>query len=545
MNGGEALVSTLLENDVKYIFGVPGESYLSVLEAIRSKKNDLKFINTRHESGASFAADAFGRLTSKPGVAFVTRGPGATNAAIGIHTARQDSNPVVMFVGQVPTNQLGLESFQEINYSKMFGEVAKAVIEPLKPEDVSHATAEALRVSVDGRPGPVIVPLPEDVGYGELNQTQKHENILRTALSPKSEAINSAAHLIENSKHPVIIAGEMINFERCNNILESFASQIGAGVVAGFRRQGVINSDYDGYFGHFRLALNDYQKKFWTDVDLVIAIGTRLDGATSLDFSLVVESQSLIQIFPSQEGLVNNKPTIPICADSKLTMEALIEKLPKNPPAHRLEWRKTINEIYRNWTKPHGNLSLGNVDLAIVANQLTKLVPDNTIMTCDDGNFSTWFQRHGAFKHSRAQAGPAVGAMGYSVPAAFGAKIAYRDRTVVAVAGDGGFMMTGQEIISAVENNLPIITIVCDNSAYGTIAMHQYVNYGSESQYGTKIKSPDFAAAARSWGAKASTVLNTYDFEPALIEALSNKEPTLIHLITDLRDLSGTGLKMA
>tara|TARA_B100000676_G_C18070023_1_gene843652 strand:+ start:674 stop:2311 length:1638 start_codon:yes stop_codon:yes gene_type:complete len=544
MNGGESLVSTLIDNGVKYIFGVPGESYLSVLEAIRAKNNALRFINTRHESGASFAADAYGRLTSRPGVAFVTRGPGATNASIGIHTARQDSNPLVMFVGQVPTDQLGLESFQEINYSEMFGQVAKAVIEPIKAEDVSSATEEALRISMEGRPGPVIVPLPEDVGFGEVKNKLEIEPVDRATILAEVELINSAVEMIECSKYPVIIAGEMINFERCNDLLEKFASQIGAGVIAGFRRQGVIDSNYSGYFGHFGLALNDYQNEFWSDVDLVIGIGTRLDGATSLDFSLVRESQSLIQVFPSQEGLINNKPNIPICADSKPTIIALSEKLSDQAPSSRMEWREKINRIYRDWTKPENNPSIGNVDLAAIASKMSDLLPSNSIMTCDAGNFSTWFQRHGSYTHSKAQAGPAVGAMGYSVPAAFGAKIAYPEHTVVAIAGDGGFMMTGQELISAVENNLPIIVIVCDNSAYGTIAMHQYVHYGENNQYGTKIKSPDFAAAARGWGARASTVRKTDEFEPVFRNALSSTEPTLIHIVTDLRDLSGTGLKM-
>ena len=544
MNGGEALVRTLREHGVTTVFGVPGESYLSVLEAMRGHQDAVKFINTRHESGATFAADSYARLTSRPGIAFVTRGPGATNAAIGIHTARQDSNPLVMFVGQVPVDQLGRESFQEIDYSRMFGDVAKAVIEPLSADKVADATAEALRIAMDGRPGPVIVPLPEDVGTDDAGGSPIPAPVARPSLSPDIADIDAAVALIRDAKHPVILAGEMVNFERCNEALAALAEQTGAGVVAGFRRQGVIDSGHPAYLGHFGLALGAYQKAFWEDVDVVIGIGTRMDGATSMDFTLVNGTQKLIQVFPDPKGLVNNKPAIAIAADSAPTIAALAERLPVSPPAERLEWRSRINAIYRAWTDPADNPPVGSVDLAATAHTLGKVMPEGSIMSCDAGNFSTWFQRHGCFTHSRALSGPAVGAMGYSVPGAFGAKVAHPDRTVVAVAGDGGFMMTGQELISAVENQRPIVAIVCDNSAYGTIAMHQYVHYGAGSHYGTLTRSPDFAGAARAWGAQAWTVEETAAFEPALREALACGEPALLHLLTDLRDLSGSGLKM-
>ena len=544
MNGGEALVRTLRENGVTTVFGVPGESYLSVLEAMRGHQDALKFINTRHESGATFAADAYARLSSQPGVAFVTRGPGATNASIGIHTARQDSNPLVMFVGQVPTDQLGLESFQEIDYSRMFGEVAKAGIDPLRAEDGADAAADALAIAMADRPGPVIVPLPEDVGTDNAGDATITRLPPRAQLGPDNESIEQAAEIIRNAARPVIIAGEMVNFEQCNDALLAFAEQIGAGVVSGFRRQGVIPSDHPAYLGHFGLALGKYQKDFWQDVDVVIGLGTRLDGATSMDFTLVGDGQALVQVFPDPAGLVNNKPRVAIAADSAPTIAALSARLPETPPAARLEWRGRINAIYRAWTDPADNPALGSVDLASAAHPLGQIMPEGGIMTCDAGNFSTWFQRHGRFAHARALAGPAVGAMGYSVPGAFGAKVAHPDRTVVAVAGDGGFMMTGQELISAVENQRPIVAIVCDNSAYGTIAMHQYVRYGANSHYGTLTRSPDFAGAAEAWGARAWTVSETAAFEPALRDAIACGEPALLHVLTDLRDLSGTGLKM-
>tara|TARA_Y100001970_G_scaffold294331_1_gene450828 strand:- start:136770 stop:138407 length:1638 start_codon:yes stop_codon:yes gene_type:complete len=544
MNGGESLVQTLLKHNIKHVFGVPGESYLSVLEAMRIYRNNITFINTRHESGASFAADCYGRLTSTPGVAFVTRGPGATNASIGIHTAKQDSNPLVMFVGQVPTNQLGRESFQEIDYRKMFDGVAKAVFEPLTADDVSKATAEGLHYALDGRPGPVIISLPEDVGFDQTQTSIQTPFGPRKVINPEQRDIESAANIIKNSKYPVIIAGEMVNFERCNELIERFANQIGAGVVSGFRRQGVINSENPCYFGHFGLTLMDYQKDFWNEVDVVIGLGTRMDGATSMDFELVTPNQSLIQVFPDSSSLVNNKPSIGISADTIPTLNMLMGILPESPPKNRLEWRSKVSKSYRNWTNSDINYSIGPVNLAKIAADLSDILPRDGIMTCDAGNFSTWFQRHGSFRHSRAQAGPAVGAMGYSVPAALGAKIAFPNRQVVAVAGDGGFMMTGQELISAVENQKAIVVIVCDNSAYGTIAMHQYVKYGPESNYGTLTKSPDFAATARAWGAQAWTVKETDEFQPALQEALQCGEPSLIHILTDLRDLSGTGLKM-
>lgn len=544
MNGGEALVRTLCAHGVTTVFGVPGESYLSVLEAMRGHKDTLRFINTRHESGATFAADAYARTHGTPGVAFVTRGPGATNAAIGIHTAKQDSTPLVMFVGQVPTRQLGRESFQEIDYTRMFSEVAKGVIEPLHAREMAAATAEALATAMDGRPGPVIVPVPEDVGTNDAGDAPLPMPKARRTISPDEQSIEAAAKLIENAEHPVIVAGEMVNFERCNDALTALAEQIGAGVVAGFRRQGVIDSGHPAYLGHFGLALAKHQEEFWQDVDLVIGLGSRMDAATSLDFDLVQKDQSLVQVFPDADGLVQNGPTVAIQSDSAPAIDALSARLPNSPPAARLDWRNRVHTIYRNWTAAESNPSLGSVDLATVANTLAEVMPDDGILTCDAGNFSTWFQRHGQFHHARSLAGPAAGAMGYSVPGAFGAKVADPARTIVAVVGDGGFMMTGQELISAVEADVPIVVIVCDNAAYGTIAMHQYVRYGAGSQYGTLSRSPDFAAAARAWGAHAWTVHDTPEFEPALREALACGQPALIHLLTDLRDLSGSGLKM-
>jgi len=544
MNGAEALVGTLCAHGVTTVFGVPGESYLSVLEAMREHQDILRFINTRHESGATFAADAYARMHCTPGIAFVTRGPGATNAAIGIHTAKQDSTPLVMFVGQVPTRQLGRESFQEIDYTRMFGEVAKAVIEPLQASEMAAATAQALAIAMDGRPGPVIVPVPEDVGTNDAGDAPLPAPAARRAIVPDQQTIEAAAKLISEARHPVILAGEMVNFERCNDALTALAERIGAGVVAGFRRQGVIDSSHPAYLGHFGLALAKHQQEFWQDVDLVIGLGSRMDAATSLDFDLVRPDQTLVQVFPDAEGLVQNGPAVAIQSDTAPAIDALAAQLPDSPPAARLAWRDRVNAIYRNWTTAEANPSLGTVDLAAVASTLATVMPDDGILTCDAGNFSTWFQRHGKFRHARALAGPAAGAMGYSVPGAFGAKVAEPARTVVAVVGDGGFMMTGQELISAVENDVPIVVIVCDNSAYGTIAMHQYVRYGAGSQYGTLSRSPDFAAAARAWGAQAWTVRDTSGFEPALREALACKQPALIHLLTDLRDLSGSGLKM-
>ena len=260
MNGGEALVATLLEHGVDTGFCVPGESYLTVLEALRQARSRIRLVLNRHESGATFAAEAFGKATARPGIAFVTRGPGATNASIGLHTAKQDSTPLVLFIGHVPTGEMGREAFQEIDYPTAFGPMTKGVIEVMRPEDVAAATAEALRLSVARRPGPVAVVLPEDVTEGEANGVKIPAAKPRAVLLPEPQALDEAARMIDAARHPVIIGGEQVNFEGTHSALARLAEAAGAGVVSAFRRQDILAHEHAANLGHFGLRLAPYQE---------------------------------------------------------------------------------------------------------------------------------------------------------------------------------------------------------------------------------------------------------------------------------------------
>ena len=542
--GGQVLVETLIAHGVDTAFCLPGESYLGVIESLRDHQNEIRLIVNRHESGASFAACAHARMTNKPGIAFVSRGPGASNAAIGVHTARQDSTPMVLFIGQVPTHQLGREAFQEIDYHIMFGPLTKGVMQAFTASEVTEITQKALALAMDGRPGPVVVVLPENVTTSESKTKEIPTPGARPAFAADDDAIDRAAEMINAARHPVVIAGEMVNFEAANEALESFLEASGAGLCAAFRRQGVISTDHPACLGHFALALAPYQKEMWDEVDLVIAAGTRLDAATTMDFKLVSREQLLIQIYPDRAVLDVNAPDVALKSDCSAALTALSKALTAPPPDGRLAWRHVHRENYEAWAVPPEGTALGAVDMNQVMAVLGQKLPDDCTVTNDAGNFATWLHRFLPFKHRQAQAGPAAGAMGFAVPGSIGVQLARPGKTVVALVGDGGFLMTGQELVTAVEQNLPIKVIVCDNSAYGTIAMHQVQRFGSENRFGVNLKSPDFAATARSWGVEAWSVTRTEQFAPALDAALAHGGPALIHLKTDLRDLAASGLKL-
>jgi acetolactate synthase-1/2/3 large subunit len=545
MNGGEALVATLVSHGIDTTFGIPGESYLAVLDALRNSQEKIRYVITRHEAGASFAACAYGRLSRKPGVAFVTRGPGATNASIGVHTARQDSVPMLLFVGQVPTEQRGREAFQEVDYHQMFGPLAKAVFEPEAPQEVASVTAEAFGIALDGRPGPVVIALPEDVTEGDAGTVAVPQPHARKPHLPNPDDLRALAERLAAAKHPLVIAGEQVSFEGTNDTLATFSEASACGVINAFRRQGVIPASHRSYLGPIGLAIAPYQKALMADVDLVLALGTRLDLATTVDDTLVSENQFLAQVFPDADVLKAVGAGLRIDADTAPVLDALVAAASDAPPSdERRAWLAMQREAFEAFQGGDESDPIGSVDMAAVIHTLAELLPSDSTITNDAGNFSTWLHRHYPHEHWLTQAAPAAGSMGYAVPGAVGAQFARPGKRVVAVVGDGGFSMTGQELITAVTNRLPIIVLLCDNAGYGTIAMHQYRRYGVDATYGIGLDNPDFAGAARAWGASAWTVDATDGFRPALEQALVANGPSLIHIKTDMRDLAASGLKM-
>jgi acetolactate synthase I/II/III large subunit len=540
MNGGEALVATLLEHGATTGFGVPGESYLALLEAMRKSGNRFRYVNTRHESGATFAAEAYGKMTGRPGIAFVTRGPGACNGSIGLHTAAEDSTPLVVFIGQVPLSELGLEAFQEVDYRQMLGGIAKEVLEPLTPAHVARDTARALRIAASGRAGPVAVVLPEEVTMGEAGDIGLPRAVPPAPRAADTDAIARARDLLARAERPFVIAGERVGLEGCSEALGAFAEASGAAVVGGFRRQDVLHNDHEAYIGHFGLGKPAYLRKAAEEADLMILAGCRPDAATSSEFAYPPPDKPVVHIYPDA-GLIHRMraPEVALEGDLGPTLAALARDLPP-PSAARLSWRAGHREGYRAWRGTPGQKAAGDVDMAEVALAMAEMLPPDTVVTNDAGNFSTWIHRHYRFRAPRTQLGPANGAMGYAVPAAIGAALARPGTRAVAVVGDGGFMMTGMELATAAQEGLDVTVIVVDNGRYGTIWMHQHGEFGRESRYGVDIRRADLAAVAKGLGAAAWTVTETAAFRDALEAALARPGPSLIHLLTDPRDLSAS-----
>ena len=537
MNGGEALVATLLEHGVTTAFCVPGESYLAVLEALRRHGNAIRLMTHRHESGAAFAANGYAKISARPGIVLVSRGPGATNAAIGIHTAAQDSVPLILFIGQVPTHEIGRESFQEINYSSFYGTVAKEVIEPASAADVADATARALSVAAAGRPGPVVVVLPEDVTLGDAGNPVISGPAAETATRASTDVLERAASMIEEADRVLVLAGEMVRHEAAHAQLDHLARQSGAAVVSAFRCQDCLSNDHEAYAGSFATGRAAYLDDAWDEADLVVVAGARFDAISSADFHFRDGSKPLVVIHPDAATVAALRPRLGLVSDVGPALDAIASRLAGPGPA-RLTWRAGLRDAWTRFQEA-APAARGPVDMtAVVRHVNRRLASSDHVITNDAGNFSTWVQRHFRYRLPASQAGPMSGAMGYGVPAALGAALARPAARVVAFAGDGGFMMTGQELSIAVGNGLKVIVIVCDNGHYGTILMHQQRYAGPENTIAVALASPDFQAIGTAYGAPSWRVERTAEFAPAFDEALGLDGPALIHVVTDIRDLS-------
>lgn len=536
MNSGEALVKTLIAHGVELGFTVPGESFLTTLDAIRQRQNSFRLITTRHEGGAAFAAEAYGKLTGKPAAVFVSRGPGVTNAAIGVHTAKQDSTPLLLFMGQVRSSSKGRESFQEIDPHTTFASMTKAVIEPATAEDVATSTALAVHIATSGRPGPVIVVIPKDVIEAEIGDLVVPARPATVVAKTDPRDITAAVRLIEESERPLLIVGEMVSYEDATAELIALAEATGAPVMTAYRRQDVFPNEHPAYAGHLEINRVAYQREALDAMDLVIAAGSRLDGITMEDYTLFRDEQRLIHLYPDAEVLGRYRSDVAIAAPVMQSFAALAKALPP-PPAERLAWRDGLHQGYLAFSSP-GTVSVqGEVDLAAVVADVIARVPEEAMILTDGGSFARWIHRYYRFNRPHTQVGPISGAMGYAVPGAIGSHLARPDAPVIAFAGDGSFMMSGQELATAAQHQLPIKVIVCDNNAHGSILMGQVNYFGEDAVFNTRLKSPDFAALARAYGIAGWTVTRTAEFAPAFEAAMSEAGPALLHLVTDERDI--------
>ncbi len=537
MDGGEALAATLAAWSVEAAFAVPGESYLPVLAGLQRRANAIRLVTPRHESGVTFACAAYGRIAGKPAVGLVSRGPGSTNASIGLHVARQDSVPMLLVIGDVPTASKGREAFQEIDYHGMFGDIAKAVFEPRTAAEVPDKAARALELASAGRPGPVVLVMPKDISDGDAGEPAIPPPTPRIPVLPEAGAVAEAARLIDAARHPVAVAGELIAFEGAERPLAEFAEVSGAAVTAAYRCQDAMSNGNPAYIGHLEINRDDFQERAWKEADLVLAAGARLDGITTRDFLMIRDDQTLIHIHPDPDVLARWPSGVAVRADAGPALEALVAAVADGGPARRA-WRAELHEAYRRFSQPGGVAVHGRIDLAEVAAETRRHLPPDAVVITDSGTFARWVHRYFQFAGPRTQAGPMAGAMGYGVPGGIGAALARPRSPVVVFVGDGGFLMTGQEAVTLAQERLPVKIVVCDNNAWGSILTSQQARYGDAGVFGTRLDSPDFEAVGRAYGLHASRVQETGEFAGAFAAALAHPGPALIHLELDERDIS-------
>ena len=538
LNGGEVVVETMLSRGVDQVYFVAGGTYVTVLEALSRHQNDIHAVPTRLEQSAVFAAEVFGAIQRKPACVFVSRAPGAANAALGVHTAMQASRPLVLFIANIPRAQKGREAFQEIDYLGMYGPIAKAVFDVASFDQLACVTARALDLSISGRPGPVVVALAKDILDGDTGAPAIPKLAPPVMLGADPAAVATAAALIQEAGYPIILAGEMIAFENAYAELQSLAAASGAGVITAYRQQDVFPNDHKAFFGQLTLNRLPYQREAWDACDLVINMGCRLDSATSADYTLIRNDQKMIMAYPDASVFSQWQAEVAMGANAKLAMNALTEALVHfTPPIERLTWRDSIHAKEATFSKPGEITVRGNVDLAEVITTFQRLVPRDAILSCDAGTFGRWLHRYYRCNAPLSSFGPVSGAMGYGVPGAIGAACADPDRPVFAWVGDGGFLMTGQEAATIVQEQLPVTIIVCDNAGWGSILVGQQKRFENW-DFGTRLVSPDFAKLADGYGMQAFTVDKTSDFEVALQGAIDHSGPALIHLKLDLRDVS-------
>ena len=536
-SGGQILVASLLAQGATQAFGVPGESFLAVLDAMHDTRDRLQFFICRQEGGAAYMAEAYGKLTGKPGLVFVTRGPGATNAAIGIHTAAQDSTPLIAFVGQVGTDMMDREAFQEIDYRQMFGPVAKWAAQIDRAERIPEYVAHAWSTAISGRPGPVVLALPEDMLTSKaVCDDAPRVEAVSSAPSPASLA---AAHaLLANAASPlVVVGGSRWDRGSCDALMR-FAEASGLPIAAAFRHQDLFDNRHAQYAGDVGIGINPKLAARVRDADVLVVIGERLGEMTTSGYTLLTPprpAQRLVHVHPSPDELGRvYHPEVAIAS----TPGEFLASMNALPPLARAQWReqsRAANADYAAWRAPRP--VPGDVDMWRIMLWLDERLPDDAILTNGAGNYTVWLHRLYRYRSFRTELAPYSGAMGYGVPAAVAAKAVHPDRIVVSFNGDGCYLMNGQELATAVQYGLAVIFVVIVNGMYGTIRMHQERNYPARVS-GTDLVNPDFAALARAFGAHGETVVRTEEFAPAFERALAAGRPSLLHVKIDPQALT-------
>jgi acetolactate synthase I/II/III large subunit len=538
--GGQILVDALKTHGTEIAFGVPGESYLAVLDALHDSSID--FIINRHEGGAAFMAETYGKLTGRPGICFVTRGPGATNASIGVHTAHQDSTPMILFIGQVGGDFVEREAFQEVDYRRMFGTMTKWTAQIDRADRIPEYIAHAFQVATSGRPGPVVLAMPEDMltSSADVPDARTYQPV---QAAPAAAQIAQLRGMLAEAQRPVVmLGGAGWNPAACEQVRQ-FAERNALPVACAFRFQDLLDNRDPHYIGDVGIGINPRLAARIKNADLVIAIGPRLGEMTTSGYSLLeapVPRQRLVHVHAGAEEL-GRVYQGELMINSG--MPQIAEALAAMPPVDSSAWSASVAQARAEllaWQEEPPVFKNGETPLNLwqVVQELQKTLPPDTVITNGAGNFATWAHRFWSYGGFRTQLAPTSGAMGYGVPAAVGAKIIEQlkgiHRPVVNFAGDGDFMMTGQELATAVQYGAGVLFIVFNNGMFGTIRMHQEREYPGRVS-GTAIRNPDFAALAQAYGAFGAAVETTQAFIEALPRALQHIRETGMPALVELR----------
>jgi len=531
LSGGQLVVAALQVHGVEMAFSVAGESYLEVLDALVDAP-DIRLVTCRQEGGAAFMAEAYGKLTGKPGVLLVTRGPGACNASIGIHTAFQDSTPLVVLVGQVARNQLDREAFQEVDFRRRFAPHAKWVAQIDIAERVPELINQGFQIAVSGRPGPVVLALPEDMlrdrcaaaVSGPYQAVRAH---------PGAADLGELRRLLAAAERPIVLVGGSGWSDKACRDIAGFAQTNDLPVCCSFRRQDIVDNRLPCFVGDLGTGASPSLVARVKQADLLLAVGTRIGEITSQFYSLLgipEPGKALIHVHASAEELGRVfRPSLAIQSGMPEFAAAVAMLAPVAAPRWS-SWRETVRAEYEAGLIPPSSSS--SLDLGEIMRWLRDRLPSDAIVTSDAGNFSGWPNRFLQYRRPGRQLGPTSGAMGYGVPAAVTAKLVYPDRLVVGFCGDGGFMMTGQELATATLEGTGPIIMVFNNGMYGTIRMHQERRFPGR-VVGTALKNPDFLALARAYGIFGASITKTEQFAPAFEEAVSGRRAAIIELKMD------------
>lgn len=527
MTVSERIVAQLAAAGVRRAYTVPGESFLPLLDAC-DRHPDIALISTRHESGAAFMAEADAKVTGRPALAMATRGVGAANLSIGVHTAYQDSTPMVVILGQVESAFLGREAFQEVDLPSFYREITKWAVTAPSSERLPELVGRAIHVATSGRPGPVMVAVPADLFDGDAGPEQSHLPgvVDRGRPTPSERTSERIAEVLRSADAPVMIAGG--GGRDARDALVTAAERFGLGVYASFRRQDVFPNNHPNYCGPLVLTTPPETLRALEDADVVFVVGCRLSEITTQGYRLPRADQRVIQIDVEPNSVGAVVPVeLGLVADAREALTAILDHAP-DPPADR-DWTAAHGAFLTASTLPEA--TDGPLHPAAVIAALAEVFPPSVVLVNDAGNFSIFAHRYWSFSHPRTQIGPTSGAMGYGVPAGVGAKLADPSSEVVVLAGDGGFLMTGQELETAVRHDVPFTTVVFRNGLYGTIALHQARAYGRT--VGVDIGDVDIAAVARGYGAEAWSVSSADELTGAFTEARACGRPAVIDCRVD------------